>query len=104
MPIAEATVLAEKSGIGKEKALEIFGVGAGNSGVMNAKREALLKEDFSVKFAAATIHKDLSYLHDLALHLGVSDAMASTARAAFATAIEAGLGAQDLSVVYRFLK
>jgi 3-hydroxyisobutyrate dehydrogenase len=102
--IAEATVLAEKSGIPKEAALDILGAGAGNSAVLSAKREALLKEDFSVKFAAATIHKDLTYLHDLAVHLGISDAMASTARAAFAAAIEKGLGPQDLSVVYKSLK
>lgn len=101
--IAEATVLAEKSGITKETALDILGVGAGNSAVLSAKREAILNEDFSVKFAAATIHKDLTYLHDLAEHLGVSDAMASTARAAFAAAIEKGYGPQDLSVVYKSL-
>lgn len=102
--IAEATVLAEKSGISKEKALEILGSGAGNSAILNAKREALLTENFTATFAAKTIHKDLGYLHDLATHLGVSDAMASTAREAFEGAIRRGLGAQDLSVVYKSLK
>lgn len=101
--IAEATVLAEKSGISKEKALEILSSGAGNSAILNAKREALLTEKFAPTFAAKTIHKDLGYLHDLAMHLGVSDAMASAAREAFAEAIKRGLGAQDLSVVYKSL-
>lgn len=99
--IAEATVLAEKSGISKEKALEILSAGAGNSAVMNAKREAILTENFAPTFAAATIHKDLTYLHDLAVHLGVSDAMASAARETFAEAIKRGLGDQDLSIVYK---
>ncbi len=102
--IAEATVLAEKSGISKEKALEILSVGAGNSAVMNAKREAILTENFAPTFTAATIHKDLTYLHDLALHMGVSDTMASAAREAFAEAVKRGFGAEDLSVVYKSLK
>ncbi len=102
--IAEATILAEKSGISKEKALEILSAGAGNSAVMNAKREAILTEDFTPTFAAKTIHKDLGYLHDLATDLGVSDAMASAAREAFAEATRQGLGEQDLSVVYKSLK
>ncbi len=102
--IAEATVLAEKSGISKEKALEILSAGAGNSAVMNAKREAILTENFAPTFAAATIHKDLTYLHELAVHLGVSDTMATAARKAFAEAIKRGFGGQDLAVVYKSLQ
>jgi 3-hydroxyisobutyrate dehydrogenase len=102
--IAEATVLAEKSGVNKEAALDIFGLGAGNSGVLTAKRDILLKEDFSPTFSAAAIHKDLTYLHDLAKHLGVSDAMASTAREIFSEALNQGTGSQDFSVVYRSMK
>ena len=102
--IAEATVLAETSGIAKEKALEILSAGAGNSAVMNAKRDAILAENFAPTFAAATIHKDLTYLHELAVHLDVSDAMASAAREAFGEAIKRGLGGQDLAVVYKSLQ
>jgi len=102
--IAEAAVLAEKTGVSKEKALDIFGLGAGNSAVLSAKREILLNEDFSPTFSTAAIHKDLGYLHDLAAELGISDAMASTAREIFSEAISQGAGSQDFSVVYRSLK
>ena len=102
--IAEATALAEKSGVNKETALDIFGLGAGNSGVLTVKRDVLLKEDFSPTFSAAAIHKDLTYLHDLAKHLGLSDAMASTAREIFSEALKQGAGSQDFSVVYNVLK
>ncbi|MBI5267511.1 MAG: NAD(P)-dependent oxidoreductase [candidate division Zixibacteria bacterium] len=102
--IAEATILAEQSGVSKETALDIFGLGAGNSGVLTAKRDVLLKEDFSPTFSAAAIHKDLTYLHDLAKHLSVSDAMASTAREIFSEALRQGAGSQDFSTVYHSLK
>lgn len=102
--IAEAVALAEAAGIPKETVLEILPVGAGNSGVLSAKRQKLLDEDFSPHFNAALIHKDLSGVLDLAEHTGKSAAGAETARQLFARVLEQGGGAEDFSVIYRILK
>jgi 3-hydroxyisobutyrate dehydrogenase len=64
--IAEATVFAESTVIAKEAALDIFASGAGNSMVLNAKREKLLREDFTTHFSSALIYNELHYLQDLA--------------------------------------
>ncbi|MCL5422054.1 MAG: NAD(P)-dependent oxidoreductase, partial [Nitrospirae bacterium] len=48
--LAEAVVFGEKAGIEKAKVLDILAAGAGNSAVLNAKREKLTKEDFSTHF------------------------------------------------------
>jgi 3-hydroxyisobutyrate dehydrogenase len=69
--IAEATALGERAGIAKGAVLDILAAGAGNSGVMNAKKERILKEDFTTHFSAALIYKDLHYLQDLARALRV---------------------------------
>ncbi len=60
--IAEALVFGEEIGAEKGKVLDILASGAGNSGVLNAKREKLLKDDFSTQFSSALIYKDLHYL------------------------------------------
>ncbi|MCX7965063.1 MAG: NAD(P)-dependent oxidoreductase, partial [Syntrophorhabdaceae bacterium] len=51
--ISEAVVLGEAVGVDKKMVLDILASGAGNSGVMNAKKEKLLKEDFSTHFSSA---------------------------------------------------
>ena len=66
--LAESLATAEACGIPKEQVLEILSKGAGDSAVLNGKREKLLKEDFSPHFSSAMIHKDLHYLQDLARH------------------------------------
>ncbi len=64
--IAEALALGEHTGIDKNDILEILSVGGGNSLVLNAKKNKLLKEDFSTHFSNALMFKDLHCLQDLA--------------------------------------
>lgn len=49
--------------------LVILSAGAGNSMILNAKKEKFLKEDFSTQFSSALVYKDLHYLQDLAVTL-----------------------------------
>lgn len=64
--IAEAVVFGETAGVEKETVLNILSTGAGNSMVMNAKKDKILRNDFSTHFSSALIYKDLHYLQDLA--------------------------------------
>lgn len=102
--IAEAVVLGECAGLSREKVLEILASGAGNSMVLNAKREKLQNEDFSTHFSSALIYKDLHYLQDLARVLKRPLFMGSTAKELFALTFPKNLDALDFSVVYRVLK
>ncbi len=102
--LAEATALAEKSGIAREQALDILAAGAGNSAILNAKRQKLLAQDFSPHFSVAAIHKDLRYLEDLLREHASTSELRAASEGLFAKATEAGLGEQDFSAIYKIIK
>ncbi len=97
--IAEAVSLAETCGLPRESALDILASGAGNSAVLNAKRQKLIDRDFSPHFSVAAIHKDLRYLSEMVQSLGAQGAVGRTAEELFGIAEQHGLGEKDLSAV-----
>lgn len=102
--ISEATVFAESAGVEKETALNIFAAGAGNSMVLNAKREKIMKEDFSTHFSTALIHKDLHYLQDFARTLRRPLFTGSVVKELFGLTFTQNMEALDFSSVYKLLK
>ena len=102
--IAEAVVFGEAVGLDKGKILDIFAAGAGNSMVLNAKREKLIKEDFSTHFSSALIYKDLHYLQDLAKTLRRPLFTGSAVKELFGMTLSEGIDDLDFSGVYEVLK
>ena len=101
--IAEAVAFGEAAGVARERMLDMLAVGAGNSGVLNAKRQKLLGDNVSVHFSSSAIYKDLHYMQDLARDLKRPLFTGSIVKELFAMAIDAGLGQVDFSGVYRIL-
>jgi 3-hydroxyisobutyrate dehydrogenase len=102
--IAEAVVLGEEIGLPKEKVLDILSKGAGDSLVLNVKKEKLLKEDFSTHFKVALIYKDLHYLQDLARFLKKPLFTGSTAKELYGITLSRNLEDLDFSVIYKIMK
>jgi 3-hydroxyisobutyrate dehydrogenase len=102
--IAEALALGEALGARKEMVLDILASGAGNSTILNNKREKLLAEDFSPHFSMAMIHKDLQYLEDMAASIHRPLFNAIVARELFAQSIPAQMEELDFSAVYKIIK
>ncbi|MEW6050120.1 MAG: NAD(P)-dependent oxidoreductase [Candidatus Zixiibacteriota bacterium] len=102
--IAEAIALAEHAGISRGSALDILVAGAGNSALLNAKKSKLLEENFAVQFSAALIHKDLSYLEDLALSVRYPMLMEPVVKKLYDQCVAAGIQDLDFSAVYKLLK
>lgn len=102
--LSEALVFAENIGMEKERAIEVFANGAGNSMVLNAKKEKLLKEDFSPHFSTAAIYKDLHYLQDLSYDLKHTLFLGSLTKELFALANKNNIKAMDFSAIYSVLK
>jgi len=102
--LAEAIVLGEKTGIDKETVIDILSSGAGNSLVLNAKREKIINEDFSTHFSSSLIYKDLHYLQDLARTLKSPAFTASVTKELFAMTLLRGMEDLDFSAIYRVLK
>ncbi len=102
--IAEALAFGEDAGIDKSKIVDILAAGAGNSAVLNAKKEKLLKEDFSTHFSSALIYKDLHYLQDLARALKRPLFTGSVAKELFGMTFAKNLDHLDFSGVYKMMK
>jgi 3-hydroxyisobutyrate dehydrogenase len=102
--LAEAIALGEKAGIDKAVVIDILSAGAGNSAVLNAKKEKLLKEDFSTHFSSALIYKDLHYLQDLARSMKIPLFTGSITKELFGMTFAKGIADLDLSAVYKIMK
>lgn len=99
--LAEAVAFGEAAGVNRERMLDILAAGAGNSAVLNAKRQKLLDEDFSVHFSSAAIYKDLHYLQDLARDLNRPLFIGSLIKELFGVTDARGFADMDFSAVYR---
>ena len=102
--LAECTVLAENCDIPKAKALEILGVGGGQSLVLKAKTQKLIDEDFSPHFSNNAINKDLHLLQDLAYNLKMPLYTASIPKELFSKMKNLGKGEEDFSSIYQLFK
>jgi 3-hydroxyisobutyrate dehydrogenase len=102
--LADATAIAEASGIARALALEILGAGPGNGAVLASKRDNVLQEDYTPHFSAALLYKDLHYLQDLARTLRRPLFTAATVKELFALTFTLGLEEQDISVIFPVLR
>ncbi|MCS7214979.1 MAG: NAD(P)-dependent oxidoreductase [Thermodesulfovibrio sp.] len=102
--LAEAIIFAEDSGIDKQKAIDILLSGAGNSMILNVKKQKLIDEDFSAHFTNALIYKDLDYLQDLAKYLKRPLFTGSMVKEMYAMTITKGYENDDFSGIYKVLK
>ena len=102
--LADATAIAEASGIAREQALEILGAGPGNGAVLASKRDKVLREDYSPHFSAALLYKDLHYLQDLARTLRRPLFTAGLVKELFALSFAHGLEERDVSVIFPILR
>ncbi len=102
--LAEAVVLGESAGLARQQVIEILGAGAGNSGVLSAKKEKLLQGDSSPQFSSAAIFKDLRYVERLTAKLGRPLVHLPLEKEIYSRALEKGLGSRDFSAVWEIVK
>ena len=102
--IAEAVAIGEHLGFEKEKVIEIISKGAGKSAILDAKKEKLLREDFSTHFSVDLIYKDLHYAQDMLKENKLFSFTLSVIKESFGVARNKGLGDLDFSSVYKVFK
>lgn len=100
LAISEALVLAERAGIDRSLAYEVFAAGAGASPFLLYKRQAFEQpEETPVAFSLDLVKKDLALILGLAERLDVPmDQLGVTSRVTD-EAIAAGHGADDMSAL-----
>jgi 3-hydroxyisobutyrate dehydrogenase len=101
---AEAVALGEAAGVSREMVVNIILSGAGNSMVLNGKRDMLIREDFPTQFSSALIYKDLHYLQDLAKSLKRPLFTGSATKELYAMTFAKGIAAEDFSAIYKVFR
>lgn len=103
--LSEALVLAERAGVARETAYEVFATGAGGAPFVQYKREAYEHpEDAAVAFSLDLVAKDLDLITGLARRVGAPMDQAETGLSIVRRAIDAGLGEADLSAIAVYLR
>jgi 3-hydroxyisobutyrate dehydrogenase-like beta-hydroxyacid dehydrogenase len=103
--LSEALVLAERSGVDRATAYEVFASGAGGAPFVHYKRDAYEHpEDAAVAFSLDLVAKDLELITGLASRVGAPMDQANTGLDIVRRAIESGLGESDLSAVAVYLR
>ena len=103
--LAEALVLAERAGVDRETAYEVFASGAGGAPFVQYKRAAYEHpEDTPVAFSLDLVAKDLELITALGERVGAPMQQARTTLEIVRGAIANGFGGRDLSAVAVFLR
>lgn len=102
--LAEGIAWLERSGLDRDKALEVLKSGAPGSPLLSAVSARMTSPDRTVNFMLSLMEKDLAYAHAAAKQSGVELTTASNARQLFARAWAAGHGDSDMSTVVEVLR
>jgi 3-hydroxyisobutyrate dehydrogenase-like beta-hydroxyacid dehydrogenase len=103
--LSEALVLAERAGVGRELAYEVFASGAAGAPFLEYKRQAYEQpEETAVAFSLDLVAKDLELITDLGARVGAPMSQAEAGLEIVTRAIDSGMGEDDLSAVAVFLR
>lgn len=102
--LAEGIVWLEKSGLDRDKALEVLKKGAPGSPLLAGISARMTSRDYTVNFLLKLMTKDLGYAYAEAAASGVDLTTGANARALFEQAIASGYGEKDMSSVVEPLR
>lgn len=103
--LSEAIVLAERAGVDRTTAYEVFAGGAGGAPFVQYKRQAYLDPDATpVAFSLDLVAKDLELITGLAAEVGAPMDQAAIGLDIVRRAIAAGHGSDDLSAIAVYLR
>ena len=103
--LSEAIVLAERAGVDRRTAYEVFAGGAGGAPYVQYKRKAFEDPDEApLAFNLQLVAKDLELITGLGERVGLPMAQANTGLDIVRRAIEGGYGEKDLSAIAVFLR
>lgn len=103
--LSEALVLAERAGVDRAIAYEVFASGAAGAPFLDYKRDAYEHPDeAAVAFSLDLVEKDLELITGLGERVGAPMRQAETSLDIVKRAVEGGLGERDLSAVAVWLR
>lgn len=102
--LAEGIALIERVGLDVAKAFPVLADGAPGSPLVKGVGARMIGHDYTVNFALALLHKDLTYAMAEGTRAGVPLRTASAARDLFTDAIAEKLGDRDFAAVIETLR
>jgi len=103
--LSESLVLAEKAGVDRALAYDVFAAGAAGSPFLQYKRDAYLQPDSApVAFSLDLVAKDLGLILELAEQVDAPMDQGTANLEVTAAAIRAGFGDRDMSVIAEHLR
>jgi 3-hydroxyisobutyrate dehydrogenase len=102
--LAEGMAWLERSGLDRDKALQVLKSGAPGSPLVATISARMTSEDYTVNFLLRLLSKDLAYAHAAAGESGVELSTAANAQRLFERAVAAGYGEKDMSAVVEVLR
>ena len=103
--LSEALVLAEKAGVDRAAAYDVFAAGAAAAPFVLYKREAFEHpDDAPLAFSLELMAKDLDLILELAREVGARMDQAAQNRQTVGEALAAGFAGRDMSAVAAYLR
>ncbi len=99
--VTEGLALAEALGLDPERLLPTLQAGAANSWFLEKRGATALRNQFSVGFKLALLHKDLKIVQQLATAAGTNRTIIDQSIADYATLMAQGHGDDDISSLIR---
>lgn len=102
--LAETIPMAIKLGLNSEKLLEVLSTGSADSWMLRAHLPKVMRKDFTPGFKLALALKDLNLGLDLAANAGVALRLAGTAREFYQKGLDAGMGEENSSSIFKLFE
>lgn len=102
--IAEALIVAKRTGVDLDALLEVMGAGAGGSAMLALKAGPMRAHDYTTLFKLEHMLKDVRHCLEEGQAAGVPFTFAAHARELYSAAIGRGLGERDFAAVLEVLE
>ena len=99
--VCEGLALSEQLGLDPERLLPTLGAGAAGNWFLDKRGATMLKNEFSVGFKLALLHKDLKIVRELAAAAGTDRSVIDKSLADYAALLAQGYGDEDISALIR---
>ncbi|WP_029521504.1 NAD(P)-binding domain-containing protein [Persephonella sp. IF05-L8] len=102
--LSEGILFGKKAGIPLDTVVQILEKGAGNSGLLKAKKEKILENDYSTQFSLSLLHKDICYAQDIAKKINFPAIFTGQALNLYSSARANHLEERDFSAIIEIYK
>jgi 3-hydroxyisobutyrate dehydrogenase len=99
--VCEGLALSEQLGLDPERLLPTLGAGAAGNWFLEKRGATMLKNEFSVGFKLALLHKDLKIVRELAAAAGTDRSVIEKSLADYTALLAEGHGDEDISALIR---